>query len=94
MNSKNIDWNGWEAKEISFDDKRGECRICKHTEYWHLKERPSCSYNINNEAKARWAGHIGEILVPRKIKLPICPCLEYVPGNNLEYLEWLHHKKC
>jgi hypothetical protein len=28
------------------------------------------------------------LIVPRDYKLNACPCMEYVPGDNLAFLEW------
>lgn len=86
-----VDWLNWESREIasSLQDK-GNCRICSHGEYWHSREHPACTYSFNNEAKhTPWQGHAGEILIPRINKQIVCPCLRYVPGDNLAYLEWL-----
>lgn len=86
-----VDWLNWEAHGISSSQKdRGFCRTCHHGEYWHLNPHPACNYNLANNAKTTWTERsTGEILIPRINKQVICPCLRYVPGDNLAYLEWL-----
>ena len=89
MSKNRFDWSKWDTREIPFDPKRGECHNCEHGEYWHLQEKPACSYRID-EAKAEWRGHTAELLVPReKASTIVCPCIHYIPGDNLAYLESL-----
>lgn len=92
MTYSNFNWLDWEEKILPpFNEDRGMCRTCKHGEYWHLKESPSCDYRFPDckiSAPIQDISYIREILVPRVNKFPICSCLEYVPGNNLDYLEW------
>ncbi len=84
-----IDWNKWDAREVVFSSNRGECRNCKHGEALHLKNQPACNYNdYYNTAKCVPPGYVSEILIPRDRPSGLCPCLRYIPGNNLDYLEW------
>lgn len=87
-----IDWTKWDSREITFKSTRGECRNCTHGEFWHVKNGPSCNYNNWDEAKCVPPGYMSDILVPRVQSIGLCPCLRYIPGNNLDYLEWCEQR--
>lgn len=92
MNSKRVDWSKWEVKDFPPLAERGKCRTCNHGEYWHFNNSSACNYDYSHEAKAV-SRYTVEILVPIKNKVSMCFCLEYVPGDNLAYLEWCHDRR-
>lgn len=84
-----FNWNKWHEIQISTPLSTGNCRYCKHPEWEHRPNekglRPcregmdSCkAMNSNSQY----------ILIPNDFKIDECPCMEYVPGDNLAYLEW------
>jgi len=87
-----IDWSKWEEIEIKIGTKNnGNCRYCKHSEWHHRTPYPSlsvasaCRYE-DSLCKAKNIDCI-DILIPKKTP-DLCPCLRYIPGENLAYLEW------
>ena len=57
-----------------------KCRSCFHTKIWH--ERMF-------QPEPMLCGH----KIIRQDSLANCGCEEYIPENNLEYLEYLYDKK-
>jgi hypothetical protein len=90
-----IDWNKWDSKQINFRSDRGECRTCGHGEYWHSFQRPACTYNFAVNIKLVYkSDDMGDILIPRDPGTNgLCPCLRYIPGENLAYLEWKENER-
>lgn len=92
-NTPKVDWNRW--TEISAPERkyRGNCRYCKHNEWQHIYSGAlgACGYDENNMSVACNPSSV-DIIVPRNT-LSHCPCMEYVPGNNLDYLEWKAQKE-
>jgi hypothetical protein len=85
----------WTEIEIPEPPKTGNCRYCKHHEWMHrFNERGirPCQENSNYIAKATRSGSVS-ILIPQKASVGACPCMEYVPGDNLAYLEWKSKKE-
>lgn len=62
------------------NDPRDYCRNCSHPDWIHVK---TYYYACGREPRdAEW-------LTDNQI----CPCKEFVPEDNLEYLEWCFKKK-
>ena len=95
MNTKpkyRIDWSKWEEIEIKMGtNDSGDCRYCKHSEWDHKTLHPmcgvlsACRYG-ESLCRAKNVNSI-DIFIPKKT-LDRCPCLRYIPGENLAYLEW------
>jgi hypothetical protein len=84
-----MNWNKWEEVELPPLPKTGDCRYCKHEQWEHSydeKGNRACHEGMYG-AKCRPTDSIC-LIVPRDYKLNACPCMEYVPGDNLAFLEW------
>lgn len=83
-----INWNKWHEIEIPTPPRTGNCRYCKHTEWNHSPNekglRPCTEGRFGIKAVSQHT-----IIVPNNYQLDCCPCMEYVPGDNLAYLEWV-----
>lgn len=56
------------------------CRNCRHAEWVHVKHYYySCGRDPRSDFDKLYANEI-------------CPCKEFVPTDNLEYLEWINDK--
>jgi len=85
----NINWNNWTEIDIPPLPETGKCRYCKHHQWEHRPDergnRP-CREGMYN-LKCRPTDSTC-IFVPSDHKLEACPCMEYIPGDNLAFLEW------
>ena len=84
-----LNWDKWEEIDIPQPLQTGSCRYCKHEQWEHrLDEKGNgpCREGMYN-LKCRPIDDV-TIIIPRDSKSRVCPCMEYVPGDNLAYLEW------
>lgn len=84
----------WEELEIKQLPYMGDCRYCKHAQWRHplnTKIGYPCTANSDLDAKA-CSVNVVTIFVPSKKKESACPCMEYIPGDNLAYLEYMSSK--
>jgi hypothetical protein len=85
-----LNWNKWEEVSLPPLPRTGACRYCKHCEWDHRyneKGQRPCRENFNGLVKFVPCDAT-TIIVPRKELVGHCPCMEYVPGDNLAFLEW------
>jgi hypothetical protein len=59
------------------------CRTCEHNQYWHETAESSSGTAGGWCAETRCGAHINN--------LPYCT--EFVPSDNLDYIEWLAEKR-
>lgn len=79
----------WEEIDIPEPPRTGPCRYCKHEQRVHrFDERGNRPCRENSDWNAKMDGGPVSILIPNKKKIGYCPCMEYVPSDNLVYLEW------
>lgn len=81
-----LDWSRWKEIQIPERCSTGNCRYCKHSEWqhWSYGMLGSCKIGVGT---CRATSLNEPILVPSST-FDVCPCMEYVPGDNLAYLEW------
>lgn len=80
----------WEVVDIPEPPRTGACRYCKHEQWQHRpneKGSRPCRENLDHNPKCHQVDAV-EMLVPRTVLIGACPCMEYVPGDNLAFLEW------
>jgi hypothetical protein len=84
-----LNWNKWHEIYIPTLPKTGNCRYCKHTEWEHRPNekglRP-CTEGSNLCKAVPFESR--SIIIPNDYQSDICPCMNYVPGDNLAFLEW------
>jgi hypothetical protein len=85
-----IDFSRWKVINIDLQYmySHGKCRYCKHDPWNHnmTSINKSCRYGLNTCGTKPTEAI--EIFVPQPTTIEACPCLEYVPGDNLAFLEW------
>lgn len=92
---KGIDRNKWQEIEIPSLPRTGDCRYCKHSQWLHnFDERGNRPCRENSERDLKAIGPNGpiSIFIPKPTIISQCPCMEYVPGDNLAYLEWIEKR--
>ena len=84
-----MNWNKWEEVELPPLPKTGDCRYCKH-EQWEHRYDEKGNRACHEGMYGLKCGPTDSIclIVPHDYKLNVCPCMEYVPGDNLAFLEW------
>jgi hypothetical protein len=89
-----LNYHKWHEIEIPDLPKTGNCRYCKHGEWDHRPDehghRP-CTDGIYKVEGVN-PSHT-YIFIPNDFKIDVYPCMEYVPGDNLAFLEWKAQKK-
>lgn len=66
-----------------------QCRTCEHHKYMHLLDMPT---GFTFEKQKLVSGTLGECQQILDGK-GFCPCLEFLPSDNLDYIELLAKKK-
>jgi len=88
-NPPKLNWNKWHIIDIPDLPKTGNCRYCKHTEWNHRPDERGFRPCNEDRWNAKCAPQRSrDLIIPNDYKLDCCPCMEYVPGDNLAFLEW------
>lgn len=81
----------WIEIELPVLPRTGDCRYCEHSQWQHWyneKGHSPCNENEDYNEKLIPNNNTISILVPKQNTISACPCMDYVPGDNLAYLEW------
>ncbi len=79
----------WKEILIQVPPETGPCRYCKHNTWEHrpdAKGNRACREGMY-DTKCIPTDAV-YILVPQETTVNCCPCMAYIPGDNLAYLEW------
>jgi len=84
-----MNWNKWHEFKIVELPRTGNCRYCKHTEWDHRPDNKGIRPCTEGQHLCKAISSTSTyILLPNDFKSDCCPCMEYVPGDNLAFLEW------
>jgi hypothetical protein len=84
-----MNWSKWHEIEIPTPPRTGNCRYCKHTEWDHNPDEKGLRPCVSGMWGVKCASpNYKTIIIPNECTNAACPCMEYVPGDNLAYLEW------